>query len=200
MNNETIPWLAVVTMTWGGVSGKGRSPNGCKGSLSGCGALAATLAEYALDGARVIIAPDERGPMASAWIHGTICGPMLDPDLPPKGCDRFDKAGARNSIIAQALIADFAEGSGNEYGGILAVAVKAPDTWGGLDYVGLDIWLDVKRTAGARVGTYRRASHSIDWEDGTSTACPAPPAPGGSWWHLWDWQKSLIPHPGPAEV
>lgn len=182
--------LAVVQLAWGGTSGEYLPiPGYGHCSSSGCGPLARYLAENGYDGMPVVIAPDEHGPMADAWIKTSIGGPMLNTKLGPTEVSRFD---GRDNIVFKFMLESHKEGIRNGFTQLCAMAEN--ENFSGLDEVGIDIWLATKRSAGARIG--RMEGKGIRWEDGSYSEIPAEAYQENpkSWWPFWEWDKSTIPH------
>lgn len=182
--------LATAMLGWGGTSGEYLPREGyghC--SISGCGALARMLGEYGYDGLAVIVAPDQNGPMASAWIKASIQGPMLNTKLGPTEVSRFN---GRDSIVFGAMVSEFESGIRNSFTNLCAMAQN--EKFSGLDEVGIDVYLAVKKTGGARIG--KMIGHSVVWDDGAVSRIPesAFEESPASYWEFWDWDKSVIPH------
>jgi len=173
MDDKRYPYIKYA---WGGVS--------CErvnGSLTGCRSLLEAVRDYGTNDCVVVIAPDERGPMARAWIASALHGPMLDLALPVTDVRTLDRSG----FVLRAL------STADHSYGVLARKALADPEWQGLNTVGLSHHLDNLRRAGARIG-HREGSHIV-WEDATP---PTPvPVEGEEAWESWrhtEWE--LIPH------
>lgn len=81
--------------------------------------------------------------------------PLVDVDLPPAGVDRLEEP---SGILEIAM-------AGNQFGTLLSLQRAqrgTGDKYGALDSVAIDIYIDIARTLGARIGAYKAGA--IVWE------------------------------------
>lgn len=173
----------MIQSAWGGISGEAQG----RCSMSGAYRLLLTVARDGAEGCAVVVAPAESGSMSEAWVRASVSGPMLNLDLGADEVEPFNRDDL-NCLTARAI-----SESDNEYGALIRLA-KACEGYGGFDYVGLGKWLEIRRTAGARIG--RKVGSRIVWEDGTpDTELPASDAPDADpGLTMLAIERALIPH------
>jgi len=88
-----------------------------------------------------------------------VHGPMVDVTLPPKTIDKFD--GQISDVMLIGLQGSFQA---------MALKKRTDPKWSGLDSVSLDLYCDLWRQAGARIG--KRIGNEIHWEDGAVSEIP----------------------------
>jgi hypothetical protein len=107
-------------------------------------------AKYRMEGARVI---DKRAALEKDW-GLAVRMPMLSAALEPNGVSGLDRSCRMLDTMA-------VHGSGT-YGQLAQLAL-ADEKFSGLDYVGIDIYTQLWRDAGARVGVFQDGR--IQWEN-----------------------------------
>ncbi len=110
------------------------------------------------EGGAVVFWPESAEDKRWDWV---LHGPMLNLDLPPDIEDPIGDLG----FMGQVMIL----GMPNQYGQLALLKAAKPE-WRGLDSVGLGVYLQGCREAGAIVGERRGAE--IVWEDGLVSAIP----------------------------
>ncbi len=109
--------------------------------------------DYATEGCTIL---DKSMVAESDLIHNVISGPMVDVSLPPNTVDRFttkDKQTASNML----------PGLGGAYAVLAKTAIEeTPEKYGSLDKLSLDLYVDLWRKLGAKVGTYTKGK--VVWE------------------------------------
>ncbi len=203
----------VITLAWGGISGDGRydqsygqepEPRWSHCSRSGGFRLVFSVRDpEVVEGAWIIVAPDQDGPRAEDWIRKTVHGPMCSACLKTGEVDRLEGKVLWESIVGQAMLSAWAEWIRNDFTNLATLAaldLKDEHGYGSLDHVDPATYAGLAAQAGARVG--RKVGNRIAWLDGTVTELPGPEVeekdPG---YLLLDAQQALIPHqPVRAEV